>query len=352
MIDIYGRRIDYLRISVTDRCNLRCTYCMPPEGVPLAWRTQILSYEEIAEVARCAAAMGVTKIRLTGGEPLVRRDLVRLVKMLAAIDGIRDLAMTTNGILLPRYARSLAVAGLNRVNVSLDAMAPDRFAEITRGGDVRQVLAGIEAARAAGLTPIRLNCVVESDSCEPDAQDVAAFAQAADLEVRFIRRMGLKHGAFTRGRRWTWRRLPTLQSFATDERWAGSPVLVLEPELQRPGTGGRQSPGNGGRLQTADRLGMHRSRHACYWRMKMSTFSHLDPEGQPRMVDVGHKKPQRRLARATGAIQLNAATLDLIRKRPHCQRKCIDRRPDCRNPSRQTHGRIDPTLPSAQPRPR
>src|SRR5476651_2617448 len=98
MIDSYGRRIDYLRISVTDRCNLRCTYCMPPEGVPLAWRPEILSYEEIAEVARTAAAMGVTTIRLTGGEPLVRRELVGLVKMLAAIDGIRDLAMTTNGI--------------------------------------------------------------------------------------------------------------------------------------------------------------------------------------------------------------------------------------------------------------
>jgi cyclic pyranopterin phosphate synthase len=197
MIDSDGRRINYLRISVTDRCNLRCAYCMPPEGVPLVWRWGILSYEEIAEVARTAAAMGVTKIRLTGGEPLVRRDLTRLVKMLAAIDGIRDLAMTTNGILLSRHARSLAAAGLQRVNVSLDATSPDRFREITRGGDVRQVLAGIEAAREAGLTPIRLNCVVESDSSEPDAQDVAALAEGAGLEVRFIRRMGLGEGAFT-----------------------------------------------------------------------------------------------------------------------------------------------------------
>ena len=197
MIDSYGRRIDYLRISVTDRCNLRCTYCMPPEGVPLVWRSEILSYEEIAEVARTAAAMGVTKIRLTGGEPLVRRDLTRLVKMLAAIDGIRDLAMTTNGILLPHNARSLAAAGLKRVNVSLDATNPDRFAEITLGGDVRRVLAGIEAAREARLIPIRLNCVVESDSSEPDAQDVAALAQAAGLEARFIRRMDLGEGAFT-----------------------------------------------------------------------------------------------------------------------------------------------------------
>ena len=197
MIDSFGRRIDYLRISVTDRCNLRCTYCMPPEGVPLVWRPEILSYEEIAEVARTAAAMGVRKIRLTGGEPLVRHNLVGLVKMLATIDGIRDLAMTTNGILLPRHARSLAAAGLKRVNISLDATSPGRFAEITRGGDVRQVLAGIEAARQAGLRPIKLNCVVESNSSEPDAQDVAAFAEAAGLEVRFIRRMGLGEGAFT-----------------------------------------------------------------------------------------------------------------------------------------------------------
>jgi cyclic pyranopterin phosphate synthase len=197
MIDGYGRRVDYLRISVTDRCNLRCAYCMPLEGVPLVWRSDILSYEEITEVAQIAAAMGVTTIRLTGGEPLVRRDLVRLVEMLAAVDGIRDLAMTTNGVLLARHARRLAAAGLKRVNVSLDATDPDRFAEITRGGDVRQVLSGIEAARQAGLAPIRLNCVVESDSLEPDAQDVAALAQAAGLEVRFIRRMGLEEGAFT-----------------------------------------------------------------------------------------------------------------------------------------------------------
>jgi cyclic pyranopterin phosphate synthase len=197
MIDGCGRRIDYLRISVTDRCNLRCTYCMPPEGVPLVWRGEILSYEEITEVARAAAAMGVTTIRLTGGEPLVRRDVVRLVEMLAAIDDIRDLAMTTNGVLLARHARQLAAGGLNRVNVSLDATDPDRYAEITRGGDVRQVFSGIEAARQAGLAPIRLNCVVASDSAEPDAQDVAAFGQAAGLEVRFIRRMGLEEGAFT-----------------------------------------------------------------------------------------------------------------------------------------------------------
>jgi GTP 3',8-cyclase len=197
MLDSYGRQIDYLRVSVTDRCNLRCAYCMPPDGVPLAWRRDILSYEEIAEVVRAAADAGVVKVRLTGGEPLVRRNLVGLVAMLAEIEGVRELAMTTNGILLAHNARSLAAAGLHRVNISLDAIDAARYAAITRGGDVRQVLAGIDAARQAGLTPVRLNCVVEKDSSEPDARDVAHFAAAAGLEVRFIRRMSLGDGIFT-----------------------------------------------------------------------------------------------------------------------------------------------------------
>jgi cyclic pyranopterin phosphate synthase len=196
MIDPFGRRINYLRISVTDRCNLRCTYCMPPEGMPLVQRNDLLSYEEIAEVARIAVARGVTKIRLTGGEPLVRRQLFRLVEMLSSIDGLGELAMTTNGALLPRHARTLARAGLGRVNVSLDAIDAVRYAALTRGGDVRQALAGIDAAVEAGLTPVRLNCVVQSDPSEADARDVAEFAAAAGLEVRFIRRMDLAGGTF------------------------------------------------------------------------------------------------------------------------------------------------------------
>lgn len=196
MIDPYGRRIDYLRISVTDRCNLRCAYCMPAEGVALLPREDLLSYEEIAEVARVAAARGVTKLRLTGGEPLVRRDLPRLVAMLAGIGGIRDLAMTTNGTLLDRHARPLARAGLQRVNVSLDAIDPHRYRSITRGGDVRQVLSGIDAAAAAGLSPIRLNCVL-ADGRSADADDVADYAAARGLEVRFIRRMNLAAGTFS-----------------------------------------------------------------------------------------------------------------------------------------------------------
>mgnify|MGYP005837513887 CR=1 FL=1 len=197
MIDRFGRTIDYLRISVTDRCNLRCSYCMPQEGVPLLRHEDVLRFEEIGEVVRVGAGMGVRKVRITGGEPLVRRGIEILVRMLAEIPGIRDLAMTTNGVLLAQRADALAEAGLGRVNVSLDAIDPARYAAVTRGGDVRQALAGIEAARRAGLLPVKLNCVVGA-SCDPrDAQDVARYARDQGLEVRFIRQMDLAAGSFS-----------------------------------------------------------------------------------------------------------------------------------------------------------
>lgn len=196
MIDRFGRRIDYLRISVTDRCNLRCRYCMPPDGPTLVPHAEILRFEEIVEVARVAVEMGVTKLRLTGGEPLVRREIEKLVRMLAQLPGVRDLAMTTNGTLLAKHAKALALAGLHRVNVSLDAIDPQRYAAITANGDVRDVLAGIEAACRAGLHPIKLNCVVGGDSDPHDAQDVAKFARTHGLQVRFIPQMDLARGRF------------------------------------------------------------------------------------------------------------------------------------------------------------
>ncbi len=197
MKDRYGRTIDYLRVSVTDRCNLRCQYCMPADGVPLLPRREILKFEEIVEVVRVAVELGVTKVRLTGGEPLVRRGVVGLVRMLAEIDGILDLAMTTNGILLAEHADALAEAGLQRVNVSLDAVRPERYAEITRGGDVRCVFAGTEAARRAGLAPIKLNCVVRDSSSEPDALEVARYARESGLQARFIHLMDPEAGTFS-----------------------------------------------------------------------------------------------------------------------------------------------------------
>ncbi|MEA1950391.1 MAG: radical SAM protein [Planctomycetota bacterium] len=202
MIDRFGRTIDYLRIAVTDRCNLRCVYCMPSEGINLMRHDDVLRFEEIVDVARAAVNIGVRKIRLTGGEPLVRLGVESLVAQLAAIDSVADLAMTTNGVLLPKYAPLLAEAGLHRVNVSLDAIDAERYAALTRGGDVREVLAGIEAARKAGLEPVKLNCVLspknrDAEGITPDAHDVEAFAKREGLEVRFIEQMDLAGGHFS-----------------------------------------------------------------------------------------------------------------------------------------------------------
>jgi len=197
LIDRFGRAITYLRISLTDRCNLRCWYCAPAEGLKPLARGALLSFEEIAEVTKTAAALGVRKIRLTGGEPLLRRGIETLTRMLASIPGIAELAMTTNGVLLADHAQSLADAGLQRVNISLDTTDPEHYRELTGGGDIRRVLAGIKAAQAARLSPIKINCVVSESSCESDARDVASFARRNGLEVRFIRRMNLAAGAFS-----------------------------------------------------------------------------------------------------------------------------------------------------------
>lgn len=196
MLDRYNRKINYLRISVTDRCNLRCRYCMPEEGVEFIPHTEILRFEEIREVVEVAAGMGVDKVRLTGGEPLVRKGIVDLVEMIASIPGIKDLSMTTNGILLDAFATPLAKAGLIRVNISLDTMEPERYGWITRGGDIRKVFAGIEAAKKAGLDPIKVNCVIKDDRNEPDAVAVRDYCIENRLQVRFIKEMDLHEGTF------------------------------------------------------------------------------------------------------------------------------------------------------------
>ncbi len=197
MFDRFNRQIDYLRISVTDKCNLRCIYCMPKNGVPIIRHEDVLRFEEIADVAKTAVELGVTKVRVTGGEPLVRRGIATLIGMLSAIEGIADFGMTTNATRLAEFARPLAEAGLHRVNVSLDAIDPGRYAAITRGGDVQTVLDGIRAAREAGLDPVKLNCVIQETPDEPDARAVAAYAAEEGFEVRFIRRMNLEIGDFS-----------------------------------------------------------------------------------------------------------------------------------------------------------
>lgn len=197
MLDGFDRNINYLRISVTDRCNLRCRYCMPGEGVTLLRHEDMLTYDEIADFTRVAVAAGITKVRITGGEPLVRKGVTDLVAMLSGIAGISDLSMTTNGILLAEYARGLATAGLMRVNISLDTLDPDKYSHVTRGGDIADLFRGIEAAQKAGLRPVKINCVIKSTPDEEDARAVAEYCMREGLEVRFIRQMDLASGTFS-----------------------------------------------------------------------------------------------------------------------------------------------------------
>lgn len=197
MLDRFNRQISYLRISVTDRCNLRCIYCMPEQGIPLMSHDEILRYEEIIAVVKEAAKLGISKVRITGGEPLVRKGVTGLVEGISKTGLISDLALTTNGILLEAYAGALAEAGLHRVNISLDSIDPDRYQVLTRGGELAQVLSGIRAAKAAGLHPVRINCVVMHSRDEEDAAGVSNFCKEHDLEVRFIRRMDLENGCFS-----------------------------------------------------------------------------------------------------------------------------------------------------------
>ena len=197
MFDRFNRPINYLRISVTDRCNLRCRYCMPESGIHLMERRDILTFEEITGVVRLAAGMGIVKLRLTGGEPLVRKGLPDLVAMISAVPGITDLSLTTNGLLLGQYASSLKMAGLHRVNVSLDTLDPERYRYITRGGDITIVLKGIQTALEAGLEPVKINCVVFKSSAEADAVQVRDYARMNGIQVRFIRQMNLETGEFS-----------------------------------------------------------------------------------------------------------------------------------------------------------
>lgn len=197
MYDRYNRKITYLRISVTDRCNFRCTYCMPEGGIELKKHEDILTFGEITEVVKIGAQLGITKIRLTGGEPLVRKELPKLVKMISEIDGINDIGLTTNGVFLPQFAGELKAAGLNRINISLDTLNPEKFKKISRTGNIEQVLNGIDAALEAGLLPVKINFVRIPGVNEEDEMLVRDFCKSRNLLIRFIRQMNLKTGEFS-----------------------------------------------------------------------------------------------------------------------------------------------------------
>jgi cyclic pyranopterin phosphate synthase len=196
MQDNFGRQITKMRISVTDRCNLHCKYCMPHKVKWLPHK-KILSLEEIAEVATVAATMGIDQIRLTGGEPLLRKNICKLIQALKKINGITEVAMTTNGVLLNKFAKKLFESGLDRINISLDTLDQKKFSEITKGGNIKKVLAGIDAAIDAGLHPIKLNCVIEQSSQEADAQAIKNYATERNIKARFIKLMNLKNGHFS-----------------------------------------------------------------------------------------------------------------------------------------------------------
>jgi cyclic pyranopterin phosphate synthase len=192
LIDGHGRRITDLRVSVTDRCNFRCQYCMPAEGVPWLERSEILTFEEIERLVRIFASIGIEDIRLTGGEPLVRRDFPRLVAMLATVEGIRELALTTNGYLLERDAHALVDAGIDRVNVSIDSLVRDRFFQITRRDSLAQVLRGLDAIAAfPEVAPVKVNAVAMRGFTEDEALRFAEFARSTSFQVRFIEFMPL-----------------------------------------------------------------------------------------------------------------------------------------------------------------
>jgi len=226
MKDRLGRDINYLRISVTDRCNLRCLYCMPENGIEKKEHMDILTFEEIFQVAKVCADLGTEKIRITGGEPLVRLGLTGLIEQISSIDGIKDIALTTNGVLLKKFARDLKEAGLKRVNISLDTMDKKRYEYITRGGDISNVLEGIEEALKAGLVPIRINTVLTKDFNEDEIGKFIKLTVNENIDVRFIELMPLGQAA----------------EFAIEHYLPNSVVLERFSELQPAESGDKSSP--------------------------------------------------------------------------------------------------------------
>lgn len=201
MQDGLGRNINYLRISLTDRCNLRCRYCMPEQGVDIRQHDEMLRLEEITRVVEIAGTLGIRKVRLTGGEPLIRRNLVKLIVDIAAKPCIDDVALTTNGLLLKQYARELKEAGLNRINMSLDSLKPDRYAYITRGGALEKALEGLESALSEGLHPVKINCVAIADFNDDEIDDFCRLAYEYPIHVRFIEFMPVGELSFWQNER-------------------------------------------------------------------------------------------------------------------------------------------------------
>jgi len=242
LVDTFGRLHDNLRLSVTDRCNIRCFYCMPEKDVKFQPRDQLLTFEEIERFVRVAVKLGIRKLRITGGEPLVRKNLSTLVRKLAAIDGIEDLALTTNGVLLAEQAEELYDAGLRRINVHLDTLDRERFQQITRRDELDKVLEGIETARRLGYGPIKINAVAVKNLVEPDIVPLARYGRERGIEIRYIEFMPLDaQGLWERGRV-----LLAEDILAMLEREIGPLVEVPDSDPRAPATEYRFADGIGG----------------------------------------------------------------------------------------------------------
>ncbi len=222
LIDRFGRTHDYLRISVTDQCNLRCVYCMPEEGLEFLPNEKMMTAEEIVKIVRVGAKLGIRKIRITGGEPLVRADIVDIVAGVAAVDGIEDIAMTTNGMLLAKKAEALRRAGLTRVNISLDTLDASKFRLIARRGELAKVQEGIEAAAEAGFAPIKLNCVLLKGMNDAEIEAFLRLSYERPLHVRFIEYMPIGHD--DEGWRSMYLPLDRVREAASGLPWAAEPI--------------------------------------------------------------------------------------------------------------------------------
>lgn len=239
MKDTFGRNIDYLRISLTDRCNLRCVYCMPEEGIEQRRHDEILSFEDIERVVRMAAKLGIRHVRFTGGEPLVRKGMTDLVRACSRIEGIEDVALTTNGVLLPVFARELKAAGLSRVNISLDTLDADAYRMMTRCGNLDDALAGVDAALAAGFDPVKLNTVVIR-SMNQDLAAFAALTKGRPLHVRFIEYMPLGSSCSAEVARWDASEVIGLPemieslSAACEAAGLGTPYVLEDSDAEAP----------------------------------------------------------------------------------------------------------------------
>ncbi|MCI8538957.1 MAG: GTP 3',8-cyclase MoaA [Oscillospiraceae bacterium] len=294
MKDQFEREISYLRVSVTDRCNLRCQYCMPAEGVCKLAREDVLSYEEILEIVSAAAELGITKVRVTGGEPLVRPGVPELCARIGALPGIREVSVTTNGVLLERYAQELKEAGVRRVNVSLDTMNPEKYRTITGGGELSMVLAGVRAAAEAGLRPLKLNAVLIGGFNDDEIEAFVELTRDQDIQLRFIELMPLGPGA----------------AFGPEAYLPGDTVLARVPELEPEAEDGGVArlyrlPGGKGKVGLIAPV----NRHFC------STCNRL------RLTSEGHLKPclhsaQEVPLRGLHGAALREAVAEAIRQKP------------------------------------